>query len=46
MYRASIGVVGLNTKALEFYKKIGFKPEGVLEEGDCYNEAYSAFIMM
>ena len=25
MNRVSIGVVGLNTDALEFYKKIGFK---------------------
>ena len=29
MHRVSIGVVGLNTDALEFYKKIGFKQEGI-----------------
>ena len=42
----SIGVVGLNTGALEFYRKIGFKQEGVLEDGYFYNNEYSDFIMM
>ena len=46
MYRVSIGVVGLNTNALEFYKKIGFKQEGILEEAYYYNNEYSDFIMM
>ena len=46
MHRVSIGVVGLNTEALEFYKKIGFKQEGVLEEAYYYNDEYSDFIMM
>ena len=32
MHRVSIGVVGLNTDALKFYKRIGFKQEGILEE--------------
>ena len=31
MHRVSIGVVGLNTNALDFYRKIGFRQEGVLE---------------
>ncbi len=44
MHRVSIGVVGLNTDALAFYKKIGFKQEGVLEEAYYYNNAYSDFI--
>ena len=46
MHRVSIGVVALNTDALEFYKKIGFKQEGVLEEAYYYNNEYSDFIMM
>ena len=46
MHRVSIGVVGLNTDALAFYKKIGFRQEGILEDGYYYNGAYSDFIMM
>lgn len=46
MHRVSIGVVGLNTDALEFYKKIGFKQEGILEEAYYYNDEYSDFIIM
>lgn len=46
MHRVSIGVVGLNTHAVEFYKKIGFKQEGILEEAYYYNNEYSDFIMM
>lgn len=46
MHRVSIGVVGLNTNALAFYKKIGFRQEGILEEAYYYNDAYSDFIMM
>ena len=41
MHRVSIGVVGLNTDALKFYRKIGFKQEGILEEAYYYNNAYS-----
>lgn len=46
MNRVSIGVVGLNSDALEFYKKIGFKQEGIQEQGYYYNGEYSDFIMM
>ena len=46
MHRVSIGVVGLNTGAIDFYKKIGFKQEGVLEDGYFWNNEYSDFIMM
>ena len=46
MNRVSIGVVGLNTDALEFYKKIGFKQEGIQEQGYYYNGVYSDFVMM
>ena len=46
MHRVSIGVVGQNASALKFYKKIGFKQEGVLEDGYFWNNEYSDFIMM
>ena len=46
MHRVSIGVVALNSRALEFYKKIGFRQEGVLEEAYYYTGEYSDFIMM
>ena len=46
MHRVSIGVVGLNTEALRFYERIGFKKEGILEEAYYYNNEYSDFVMM
>ena len=46
MNRVSIGVVGLNIRALEFYRKIGFTQEGILEQGYYYKGEYSDFIMM
>ena len=46
MNRVAIGVVGLNTNALSFYKKIGFRQEGIQEQGYFYNNKYSDFIMM
>ena len=46
MNRVAIGVVGLNTNALEFYRKIGFRQEGIQEQGYFYNNEYSDFIMM
>ena len=46
MHRVSIGVVGLNTDALAFYRKIGFKQEGILEEAYYWNNEYSDFVMM
>ena len=46
MNRVSIGVVGLNTEALKFYERIGFKQEGIQEQGYYYNGEYSDFIMM
>ena len=46
MHRVSIGVVGLNTDALKFYEKIGFRQEGILEEAYYWNDEYSDFIMM
>lgn len=46
MHRVSIGVVALNTNALEFYRKTGFRQEGILEEAYYWNNEYSDFIMM
>lgn len=46
MNRVAIGVVGLNTDALEFYKKIGFRQEGIQEQGYYYDGEYSDFVMM
>jgi RimJ/RimL family protein N-acetyltransferase len=46
MHRVSIGVVGLNTGALRFYERIGFKKEGIFEEAYYYNNEYSDFVMM
>ena len=46
MHRVSIGVVGLNADALKFYRKIGFRQEGIQEDGYFYNNEYSDFIMM
>lgn len=46
MNRVAIGVVGLNTSALTFYNRIGFRQEGIQEQGYYYNHEYSDFIMM
>lgn len=46
MNRVAIGVVGLNTDALAFYRKIGFRQEGIEEQGYFYDGAYSDFVMM
>jgi len=44
--RISIGVVGLNTQAVGYWERLGFKKEGVQEQGYFYNGVYSDFIMM
>lgn len=46
MNRISVGVVGLNESALAFYKKIGFRQEGIQEQGYYCNGKYSDFVMM
>ena len=46
MHRVSIGVVGQNRKALAFYRRIGFRQEGILEDGYFYHNEYSDFIML
>lgn len=46
MNRVSIGVVGLNTQALAFYERLGFKKEGIQEQGYLYDGVFSDFVMM
>lgn len=46
MNRIAIGVVAKNTEALKFYKSVGFRQEGIQDEGYYYNGEYSDFIMM
>ncbi len=46
MNRIAIGVVAKNTNAVKFYEKIGFKKEGIQEQGYFYENEYSDFIMM
>lgn len=45
-HRVSIGVVGFNAPALRFYQKMGFKQEGLQEQGYFCNHEFSDFIMM
>jgi diamine N-acetyltransferase len=44
--RIAIGVVGFNEEALKFYEKVGFKKEGIQEEGYYCSFKYYDFIMM
>ena len=46
MNRVAIGVVALNTQALKYWEGLGFKREGIQEQGYFYNGEYSDFIMM
>ena len=46
MNRVSIGVVGLNTRALAFYERLGFRKEGIQEQGYYHDGAFSDFVMM
>jgi len=46
MNRVSIGVVALNVAAVKFWSKIGFKQEGIQEQGYYHNGEFSDFIMM
>ena len=44
--RISVGVVELNNPAVKFWERLGFKKEGIQEQGYFYNGEYSNFIMM
>ena len=46
MNRVAIGVVALNTRALKYWERLGFRKEGIQEQGYFYNGEYSDFIMM
>lgn len=44
--RIAVGVVGFNDLALRFYEKVGFKREGIQEEGYYCDFQYHDFVMM
>ena len=45
-HRISVGVVGLNQRAIRFWESLGFKKEGVERDGYYCDNQYSDFIMM
>ena len=45
-HRIAIGVVGFNTKALNFYERLGFRREGVQRDGYYYQHQYHDFVML
>lgn len=44
--RVSIGVVELNTPAMQYWQRLGFKKEGIQEQGYFYKGSFSNFVMM
>ena len=44
--RISVGVVELNVQAVKYWERLGFKREGIQEQGYFYNGEFSNFIMM
>lgn len=45
-HRVSVGVVGLNKRAIRFWEGLGFKKEGVERNGYYCDNKYSDFVMM
>ena len=45
-HRVSVGVVGFNERAIRFWKRLGFREEGVQREGYYCDGRYSDFVMM
>jgi RimJ/RimL family protein N-acetyltransferase len=45
-HRVSIGVVGFNDRALGFWKRLGFKKEGIQRDGYYCDDEFSDFVMM
>jgi diamine N-acetyltransferase len=45
-HKISIGVVGFNKRALEFWKSLGFREEGVKRDDYYYDNEFSDCIMM
>lgn len=46
LHRVAIGVVGFNQAALSFWKKLGFREEGVQRDGYFHDGAFHDFVMM
>ena len=46
MHRVAIGVVGFNEGALRFWKRLGFRQEGVQRDGYLLEDGYHDFVMM
>lgn len=46
LHRVSVGVVGLNERALKYWAGLGFKKEGVERDGYYCDGEYSDFVMM
>jgi diamine N-acetyltransferase len=46
LHRLAIGVVGFNERALCFYRKVGFKQEGIQRDGYYLDHRYHDFVMM
>jgi len=44
--RVAVGVVELNTQAMKYWERLGFKKEGIQEQGYFYEGQYSDFVMM
>ncbi|MGE5674092.1 MAG: GNAT family N-acetyltransferase [Mycobacterium leprae] len=45
-HRVSIGVVGFNEGALRFWKRAGFREEGIQRDGYYYDHKYHDFVML
>jgi RimJ/RimL family protein N-acetyltransferase len=45
-HRVGVGVVGFNTGALQFYERLGFRREGIQQDGYYYDHRYHDFVMM
>jgi RimJ/RimL family protein N-acetyltransferase len=46
LHRVAIGVVGFNERALSFWKRLGFREEGLQREGYFHDGAFHDFVMM
>ena len=46
LHRVAIGVVGFNEAALSFWKKLGFREEGVQRDGYFHDGTFHDFVMM
>ncbi len=46
LHRVAIGVVGFNHAALSFWRKLGFRDEGLQRDGYFHDGAFHDFVMM